>query len=108
MQQRLGSLEASVVVLATDHRRLMVRFAAPAFEIVDHMPRESDGSGLRALVMMVDANGRLGSVQSIAVGCENSFPENGKGARLHSCVRALQMFAPATFFEFAQWLVAQN
>ena len=63
---RLGCREASVVVLAADHRRLLVRSAAPAFEIVvfvddapnalneealydwwevTESPRDSDGQG---------------------------------------------------------------
>ena len=116
----VGCREVSVVVLATDHRRLLVRLAAPAFEIVEfvgHVLDALDEEGLcecwevkeRLLekatardfpfVMMVDANGRLGPAQSGAVGSENSTGQGEGGAGLHSCMRALQMCAPATFFE---------
>ena len=80
VHQRLGCSEASVVVLATDHRRLLVRLAAPALEIVvfvGHAPDALDEEALYdgwedtegllqkatagdvPFVMMVEANWRL-------------------------------------------------
>ena len=79
VRQKLGCREASMVVLATDHRRLLVRLAAPAFEIVVFVGHVLDALDQEALcdwwdvaerllekatardvpfAMMVDANGR--------------------------------------------------
>ena len=50
----------------------------------------------------MDANGRLGSVQSEAVGGFAAEAENPNAAELHDMVRSLGMIIPATFEEWFQ------
>ena len=61
-------------------------------------PREYDGWGC-APVMTGDVHGRSGSKQSEAVGSKNRPGKYEESASLHSCMKPLQMCAPATFFE---------
>ena len=109
VHQRLGCREASVVVLSADHRRLLVRLAAPALEIVVFVGHAPDALNEEALydgwedtegllqkatagdvpfVKMVDTNGHLGSAQSRTAGSENTARqgEGGAGVLLHEGV----------------------
>eukprot|EP00974_Lingulodinium_polyedra_P070319 6804991-Lingulodinium_polyedra.AAC.1 len=51
----------------------------------------------RPLVVLMDANARLGSVQSEAVGPHAPEEENEPGAALHACLQARGLFIPQTF-----------
>ena len=105
------------MVFATDCRCLLIRLAAPAFEIflfVGHAPDATYEEAARLagsygaasgddvpLVMMVDASGRVGSEQPSAVGSENSAGEDVGGVKLHACVGTLPLCALATLFDDA-------
>ena len=51
------------------------------------------------LLLLVDANGRVGSATSPFIGDAHPETENANGGRLHAALAAIDMCAPATFLD---------
>ena len=49
------------------------------------------------LILLIDANGRLGAHESASVGAAGAEPENFNGRHLHELLRDLQLCLPSTF-----------
>ena len=115
-----GNIEIGVSDLRILHatsQRLVVRWAHPGCRIlfvVAHAPTDEDEEILQAFwdattdaipvayrqwktIVLADANSRLGSVTSPAVGPHHADEENGKGACFHSWLLNHNLFVPQTF-----------
>ena len=121
---RVGNAEFTVppkdcVVVHSDPRLLLVRITAPRLRctaVVAHAPHsgrplEERRTWWKALaralqphpdlLLMIDANGRLGTVVSEAVGPGGyAQDEDSNGSLFHHALQQLQLFAPATFCDF--------
>eukprot|EP00435_Cladocopium_sp_Y103_P071422 s996_g37.t1 len=104
-------------ILHATSRRLLVRFAHPSVRLlvfVLHAPSDDDEDVLQAywdatsstipaayrtwnLVVLADANSRVGSVTSSAIQDFAPEEENGKGALFHSWLLHHHLFLPQTF-----------
>eukprot|EP00435_Cladocopium_sp_Y103_P018762 s1636_g4.t1 len=104
-------------ILHASSRRLLVRLAHPSVRLlilVVHAPTDEDETILQTfwdattaaiptqyrtwnLIVLADANSRLGSIASSAVEALHSDEENLKGAWFHSWLLQHQLFLPQTF-----------
>ena len=117
-----GKIDVEVTDLCILHatsQRLIVRWAHPGCHllfVVLHAPTDEDDDVLSAFwdatteaiprayrqwktIVLADANSRLGSVTSTAVGSHEADEENGKGAHFHGWLLDHSLFLPQTFAE---------
>ena len=121
LSERLGAKKSSLVVLHEDPRRLIVRantILGPLRFSVLHAPCEPHSEEARAevlqwwsetrrllrktakpgeaLVLLIDANGAIGSSESAAVGPRGAEVQNFNGAQLHEVLLEHDLLVSAT------------
>ena len=110
---------ADLRILHATARRLIVRWTHPSLRlifIVAHAPHEDDEDKLQAFwdatsaaiptayhswhtILLADANSRVGSAPSSAIGPHHADFENIKGSYFHGWLANHEMFLPQTFEE---------
>ena len=109
-----GSLLAflSSLLLGVDHFEERALLAAGAWAHLREVLRARPAPQL-PLVLLCDANGRVGSVESLGVGAYQAAPETLNGSELRETVDAFDLRLPATyedthFGEEWTWVSAQH